>query len=98
RFGTEVIRLAPHGAGVSATLRTPAGETVEGFDAVLFCGGRTSRLPELGLTPPPSGSLRLSPRTWVVGDARLGSLGQACIAMGDGLLAAGEISGIIRWG
>jgi len=98
RFDTEVIGLASDGTGVSATLRTAACSIAEPFDAVLFCGGRTSRLPELGFTTPPTGSLRLSARTWVIGDARLGSLGQACIAMGDGLLAASEISELIRWG
>jgi len=93
RFSTEVIGLTPDGTGVCATLRTASGVTVEPFDAVLFCGGRTSRLSELGLLAPPDGILRLSLRSWVIGDARRGGLGQGCIALGDGLLAAAEITG-----
>ncbi len=95
RFSTEVIGLAPDGTGVCAALRTCAGVTAESFEAVLFCGGRTSRLPELGLLAPPAGMLRLSPRSWVIGDARLGGLGQGCIALGDGLLAAAEILAVL---
>lgn len=94
RFSTEVTALEPAGAGVVVTLCTGGQkEDVVGhpMDAVLFCGGRESRLPALGLPSPAPFALRLAPRQWVIGDARLGGLGQACIALGDGLLAATEI-------
>lgn len=96
RFSTGVVALASTGAGVLATLRAggSAGGPVESgieVDAVCFCGGRVSRLSALGLPAPTPGSLRLSPCQWVVGDARLGGLGQGGIALGDGLLAAMEI-------
>ncbi len=103
RFSTEVTSLdATRVAGVRATLRGHGVERVHDADAVLFCGGRASRLPELDLSPPvprASGSLRLTARQWVVGDARTGGLGQACIALGDGLLAAGELvcTDFTRW-
>jgi thioredoxin reductase len=94
RFSTGVTALEPAGASVIAFLRS-GGEKEDAIghsmDAVLFCGGRGSRLPALGLPSPAPGSLRLTPRQWVVGDARLGGLGQACIALGDGLQAAMEL-------
>ncbi len=96
RFSTEVTALASAGSGVAATLRSAgsAGAPVESVievDAILFCGGRESRLSALSLPAPTPGSLRISQRQWVVGDARLGGLGQGCIALGDGLEAAMEI-------
>ena len=100
RFSTEVTALQRVGAGVRVTLRGHGIESAHEADAVLFCGGRESRLAALGLRAPSQGSLRLSPRQWVIGDARLGGLGQACIALGDGLLAAGELvcAESTRWG
>jgi thioredoxin reductase (NADPH) len=104
RFSTEVTALASAGSGVAATLRargasSGAAQSAIEVDAVCFCGGRESRLSALSLPAPAPGSLRISQRQWVVGDARLGGLGQACIALGDGLLAAMEImaGALIRW-
>jgi len=92
RFCTEVIALAWRDDGLQCTLRSAGVESVASVDAVVFCGGRLSALPSLGLAAPGTGQLRVCPSHWVVGDARLGSLGQACIALGDGLLAAGQVA------
>jgi thioredoxin reductase len=60
-------------------------------DALLVAVGRESRVDEI-LTGPPRGDGELAPAgfpdLYVVGDARLGRLGQAGIAVGDGLAAA----------
>ncbi len=60
-------------------------------DAVLVAIGRTSRLPELlgdrGSYSKVNGIV-LGPGMFAIGDARLGSLGQVGIAVGDGLQAA----------
>ncbi len=74
------------------SVRDPSGMRQVPADVVVACCGRTGVLEKLvpGMV---TGPLRVSPRMWVVGDARLGSLGQGCMALGDGLQAAMAIPG-----
>jgi thioredoxin reductase (NADPH) len=89
----EHIRPADHGIGLEiASVKghdtTPATLTA---DALLVAVGRESRTDEIvpGLGPA-DGELAPTnrPGLYVIGDARLGCLGQAGIAVGDGLAAA----------
>lgn len=87
RFLTQVQHLQEQDKTLICRFST-SPDTIEIFDAVLFCGGRTSVLPLQFLQ---SQNMRFSPRIWVIGDVRRGSLGQGVIAAGDGVAAATEI-------
>jgi thioredoxin reductase (NADPH) len=88
---TRVIGLASAGERVAARAVSPAGEESWECDAVLAAVGRQSTLADL-LSPQIDDlsvqSLEPRPGLFLCGDARSGSLGQAGIAVGDGLRAA----------
>lgn len=77
---TQLIGLEPVSGGLSLRLKTPVGPTSTEVRAVLVCIGRRKTDFVGGLTP--------GPGLFICGDARVGSLGQAGIAVGDGLAAA----------
>jgi thioredoxin reductase (NADPH) len=80
---TRIAALEPAADGVAVVLETPRGTERRTADAVLTAVGRESALGDL--LP---GPFQSAPGLFVCGDARLGSLGQAGIAVGDGLAAA----------
>jgi thioredoxin reductase (NADPH) len=89
--GARIAALESAAEGVIAMLETPRGTERRMTDAVLVAAGRESALAGLLPTPPGAGGpcpLEPAPGLFVCGDARLGSLGQAGIAVGDGLMAA----------
>jgi thioredoxin reductase len=80
---TTVADLRGAGGGIEAQLSGPAGGEIVAVDLVVVAVGRRSRVPRIsGLTSPPG--------LYIAGDARLGSLGQVGIAVGDGLRSAAE--------
>ncbi len=100
---SELIRVQSDGDGFKGEIGQHIGDSgccvglaVHRFDAMLVAIGRQSRLPSVlpdallrgdNLTP--------APGLFICGDARLGSLGQAGIATGDGLFAAQQIVQLI---
>jgi thioredoxin reductase (NADPH) len=83
RTGIAAERLLPDGGGVRLALEAPRSSLTA--DAVLVAVGREPRTGEIldaGETGPDAAGIH------VVGDARLGCLGQVGIAVGDGLAAA----------
>jgi thioredoxin reductase len=91
RFGTKALAIADRGDGVSAAVATAEGREEIGCDGIVAAIGRRSALAALagGLDLSPAGMISTPvPGLFVIGDARLGSLGQAGIAVGDGLEAA----------
>lgn len=77
--------------GLAVEFHSPRGIVVEGASAVLVAIGRrpilAGLLKGLDVTPARTVSTRFS-GLYIVGDARLGSLGQIGIAVGDGLAAS----------
>jgi len=91
RPGTSLVALEAGDGGVAARLATAGGEASERVDAVLAAVGRRSTAPELlgeVLGGDDARSLTPKPGLFICGDGRSGSLGQAGIAVGDGLVAA----------
>ncbi|MFO8073040.1 MAG: NAD(P)/FAD-dependent oxidoreductase [Polyangia bacterium] len=91
RTRCRVRRLEPVAGGAALYVETPAGEELLEVDALLAALGRRAALGRLvPALRGEGGPLPLEPRLGllVCGDARLGSLGQAGIAVGDGLQAA----------
>jgi thioredoxin reductase (NADPH) len=89
--GTRVVAVEPAGDSVTAILETLGGIERRTADAVLVAVGRESALESLLPAPQRAGThgaIEWAPGLFVCGDARLGSLGQAGIAIGDGLSAA----------
>ena len=100
---SELIRVQSDGDGLKVEIGQNVGDSgccvgmaVHRFDAMLVAIGRKSLLPTLlpdsllhgdNLTP--------APGLFICGDARLGSLGQAGIATGDGLFAAQQMVRLI---
>ncbi len=86
------VRAHPEsGAGFVLEIAQPGGQRCERGDALLIAIGRRSAVSdlagELGIRPAESVATHV-PGLFVAGDARLGTLGQAGIAVGDGLTAA----------
>lgn len=79
---TQLVRLEPAPAGVRAWLRTAAEVKERDFGAVVVAVGRSSAAAALLARVEPGRGLYLA------GDARRGALGQAGMAVGDGLEAA----------
>ncbi len=77
----EVQAVVSEGEGVAVTVRSPSGPKVLKGGALLVAVGRTSAAE--GLAGGAAGG-----GFFVVGDARRGALGQAGMAVGDGLEAA----------
>jgi thioredoxin reductase (NADPH) len=91
RLSTEIDGLADAAGAVLVRLRGPAGPAASEVDVVLAAVGRRSAVAELIGGPLPEaadGGLTPRPGLFICGDARSGSLGQAGIAVGDGLAAA----------
>ncbi len=90
-FGVEVSALT-QGPQLGVTLGTAGAASSElAVDALLIAVGRHSRAQELlggSVAFAQDGPLSPAPGVFVVGDARLGHLGQVGIALGDGLAAA----------
>jgi len=90
-LGTRVLGLAGAGERVAAHAILPTGEETWECDAVLAAVGRQSEVAGLVGAHVEAASLdRREPRPglFLCGDARSGRLGQAGIAVGDGLRAA----------
>ncbi|HUT77682.1 MAG TPA: NAD(P)/FAD-dependent oxidoreductase [Polyangia bacterium] len=87
----RAVALEPAANGVTAVLETARSVERRVVDAVLAAVGRESGvdglLPE-SLRAGMRGAIERAPGLLVCGDARLGSLGQTGIAVGDGLAAA----------
>jgi thioredoxin reductase len=81
RTKTEPLSMDARGAGVAVTVQTPQGRHTLTADAVLVAVGRVSAATALLGRAEPRG-------LFVIGDARRGKLGQAGMAVGDGLHAA----------
>jgi thioredoxin reductase (NADPH) len=98
-FGVEVTGLT-EGAQLAVSLLNAAGEASQvQVDALLVAIGRSSRAQELlggGVSFAQDGPLSPAPGVFVVGDARLGALGQVGIAIGDGLAAASAAVGLLE--
>ncbi len=97
-YNTEPVSIISSGSGFLVRYISDgySGECLVG--AVLAATGRK---PELPVMPDElkheSGSVRTTiPGLYIVGDASLGSLGQAAIAAGHGLLAAGFVHGFMK--
>jgi thioredoxin reductase (NADPH) len=91
RLGAEMLAAVRHGDDLSVTITTAKGREEIACDGVVVAIGRQSALADLagGLDLSPTGMISTPvPGLFVIGDARLGSLGQTGIAVGDGLLAA----------
>ena len=76
-----------HGEKAVVQIETRTGKEERPFDLVLVAVGREPKLPalvEIDINNPPPGLK-------IVGDARHGGLGQAAMAVGDGVRAAMEI-------
>ena len=94
RAGASPLAVEERGDSAALLLDCPAGEEELVADAVLAAVGRQSRaprlLPEGAFTP--GGAVETAlPGLFVVGDARLGGLGQVGMAVGDGLYAAARL-------
>jgi thioredoxin reductase (NADPH) len=79
---TEVLEVRRHGGEVVVDARTPEGPRSVTGGAVLVAVGRQSA------AGPLLGREGRRPGLFVIGDARLGALGQTGMAVGDGLGAA----------
>jgi thioredoxin reductase len=91
RFEVAPRALSRAGDGVGLELEGPGGSAVEEADLALAAVGRRSRAPELlnDLDLPPVEAVSAGlPGLFVAGDVRRGTLGQAGVAIGDGLAAA----------
>jgi thioredoxin reductase (NADPH) len=101
RYRTEGVLLLGSGAGMEAAVRGPGGLEKVAADVVLVAVGRLPVLPEVAAqSTDPAGDdaafdgaegasvLTSTPGLYIAGDARLGSLGQVGIAVGDGLECA----------
>jgi len=91
RFEVQPVAIGRAGGEVKIELETPGGRVVERSDVVVAAVGRIPRGPELfkGLDLPPSQALSAGLKgLFVAGDVRRGALGQAGMAVGDGLAAA----------
>lgn len=91
--GTRAVALAPAGRRARLTMQSGGGSEELLSDAILVAVGRRSAAPALVSLPDAAGRgpiLTRLPGLFIAGDARLGSLGQAGTAVGDGLLAAAE--------
>jgi thioredoxin reductase (NADPH) len=91
RCATELLAVTRHGDAFHATVGSAKGKDRLRCDGLLAAVGRRSALLRLGGGLDLSSSGMIStpvPGLFVVGDARLGSLGQVGIAVGDGLQAA----------
>jgi len=87
--GVVVAGLEAAPRGVTAVLETARGVERRAADAVLTAVGRVGALEGLLQAPGHDpGGVERAPGLFVCGDARLGALGQAGIAVGDGLAAA----------
>jgi len=92
-YGTRVTSLVESATGMTAWLETQRGAEQQSIDAVLTAIGRTRNTPNLPgslAEQMDQKALRPAPGLFVCGDARCGSVGQAGIAVGDGLQAAAE--------
>jgi len=88
---TEVVELEGAGDRVSVRAVEPAGDQRWDCDGVLAAVGRTSTVADLvgaHTEDDPARSLTPRPGLFICGDARSKRLGQAGIAVGDGLRAA----------
>lgn len=81
-LNTSVLQAVPAGDVISVTLDIAGVARVVSADAILVAVGRQKRWPEVWK------ELTIAPGLYIAGDARLGALGQAAIAVGDGLHAA----------
>lgn len=97
KLHTRLVDVTRSVSSISATLQSPAQTVRVQANAILVACGRTSSVPAAhpdarSLTPEASGKaatgLTIAPGLYIAGDARLGALGQAGIAVGDGLHAA----------
>jgi thioredoxin reductase (NADPH) len=78
------------------TTQSPTGPGKHLTDLILVAIGRTTSRPPISplplsfpsAFPPPTSHLPYSPKLYIAGDSRLGSLGQLGIAVGDGLECA----------
>jgi thioredoxin reductase (NADPH) len=96
-LATRVTALTGSAEGVTAELATPGGTGRRRADAVLAAVGRERSLPALpaGLAGAAPASLEPAPGIYLCGDARCGGVGQAGIAVGDGLAAAMAAAGAV---
>jgi len=86
-----LLEVRPSDGGVAAVVEAGGEARPREVDAVLAAVGRTGALPrmEAGLAEgEPPLPLAPAPGLFLCGDARTGSLGQAGMAVGDGLAAA----------
>ncbi len=90
----QVIRLERDGARPEVHALAGNGESLRlTCDAVLAAVGRRRSLPILpGNMLPSTDALTPLPGLYICGDARLGTLGQAVMAAGDGMAAAVDIA------
>jgi len=91
RLGAEIVAVRRSGDDLSLTIAVADDHEEIACDGVVVAIGRQSALTGIagGLDLAPSGVISTPvPGLFVIGDARLGSLGQAGIAVGDGLEAA----------
>lgn len=98
RRRTQPLELERTRGGVLLRAVSSEGQVELSADAVLVAVGRRSEAPKLlaGLGLSSEGELRLQPKLFVVGDARLGTLGQVGMAVGDGLRAAQAVEESLR--
>jgi thioredoxin reductase (NADPH) len=88
---TRLLEMRPGKIGVTAVVEAGGQAREREVDAVLAAVGRTSALPGTApglLEGEPPLPLSPAPGFYLCGDARTGSLGQAGMAVGDGLAAA----------
>jgi thioredoxin reductase (NADPH) len=97
-YNCRIVSVRPTEVGVEATLE--AG-TVCHADGIVVAVGRDPSLPQLLPAPadrlvPAESVLTTIPGLFIAGDVRLTSLGQAGIAVGDGLECAARAATLIR--
>jgi thioredoxin reductase (NADPH) len=93
---TSVTAATSDSDGLEIEVQRHDNSGVLPCDVVVVACGRATQLPDFlpdarGLSPTacnPGPGLTISPGLYIAGDARLGALGQAGIAVGDGLHAA----------
>ena len=100
-FGAEVERLESTEGGVSVRYSLPEEETTLECRSVVAALGRDASIPDLPGEYHGEGRSSIYSAhqgLFIVGDARLGALGQAGIAVGDGLEAAMAAVSVVEKG
>lgn len=97
-FGSRIETFRPTDDGVEAVL---SAGTVRRADCIVVAVGRESSVPALSPAPkaplvPAASVLTTIPGLYIAGDVRLSSLGQAGIAVGDGLECAARAAAFVE--